>query len=401
MFSLNNKNFSGQTSGLTAKTLTQQMSMTDNEIEQRKEILKFTPEHAKLLVACSDHIHQVTHILVEEFYEEQTQINEIELLIGDADTMKRLQNAMFGYIQSLFNGTYDSEYVSSRLRIGLVHKRIGVPPKLYLSGIQKLSELLTGAITDYFAENDAGSPHKTIEALDRLITFDVGLVFDTYIRSLTAEIEVGRDRIERHAADLEIVVRNRTEELEKQARNDPLTGLNNQRTFYECINKELAIAKRYQHVLSLIYLDIDGFKKLNDSQGHLAGDKILKQLAQVINNNLRETDHAARYGGDEFCVILPNTSVFDATVFTQRLNTEFAELINDKKISLSAGISQSGPEDFLDSRTLIKNADTNMYKAKKNKGYSVIIDSDETEAPKTETDAIKKTVKASNLITPN
>lgn len=381
---------------LINRTLSEQMGMTEHEIASRKSILNITPEHEKLLAQCADHIHKNTSFLVEEFYEQQTKIEEIELLIGDADTLVRLQGSMVNYIHTLFGGRYGDEYVSTRLRIGLVHKRIGVPPKLYLCGIQKLSEILTGAINDYYMELDDNSQSgQTIEALERLLAFDVGLVFDTYIRSLTAEIEIGKDRMERHANDLEGVIKERTKELENQARNDPLTELFNQRTFYETLNKTLSLSKRYNHSVALIYMDLDGFKQLNDREGHQRGDEILKHLADVIRNNLRDTDSGARYGGDEFCVIMPNTSRLDASVFCQRLNNEFAELVQNDKLSISSGIAQSGPLVHLSDKEFIKMADENMYKAKEKMGYAVVV-SDEA-IQKNNPKATKAKATVSNL----
>lgn len=370
----NDYTLSSDSENIIGRTLAEQMGITGNEIIERKNLLKFTKEHEKSLHECADFIHRITNDLVADFYAEQTKENEVALLIGDADSLTRLKNAMFGYIQSLFSGEYGQAYVSSRLRIGLVHKRIGVSPKLYLSGIQKLTELIEMAIIDFYSEAGGKNPDIALEAIRRLITFDIGLVFDTYIKSLTSEIKSGRDKMERHASSLELIVKERTQELEEQARHDPLTGLFNQRTFYESLNRDLSASKRYGQFISLIYMDLDGFKKLNDLEGHLAGDKLLKQLAVVIKNNLRDTDSAARYGGDEFCVILPNTSLLDATVFCQRLNTEFAAVAKNDAISISSGIAQSGPKIHLDSKSLVKAADKSMYKAKAQMGYAVIID---------------------------
>lgn len=374
---------SGNETSLVQRTLGDQMGMTEQEIISRKSILNITPAHEKLLHVCAEHILASTPFLVEAFYEEQTKIKDIELLIGDADTLSRLQGSMVNYIQSLFSGIYDLDYVTTRLRIGLVHKRIGVPPKLYLCGMQTLNEILVEAINEFYMDKPENKSAQTIEALERLLSFDIGLVFDTYIRSLTAEIEVGKEVLENHAKDLERIVKERTHELAELAIHDPLTGLHNQRVFYDNLNKDLGVSKRYNHPLSLIYMDLDGFKKLNDKEGHLQGDKVLKQLADNITHNLRDTDTATRYGGDEFCVIMPNTTVLDAAVFCERLNSEFAEEIQNSELSLSIGITQSGPSAHFDSKELVKRADKSMYKAKEVMGYSVVVDEviEENSAP--------------------
>ncbi len=365
---------------LISRTLSEQMGMTEQEIVSRKEILKITPAHEKALNKCADYISLNTPFLVEAFYDEQTKIKDIELLIGDADTLVRLQGSMVNYIHSLFGGTYDMTYVSSRLRIGLVHKRIGVSPKLYLCGMQTLNEILVSAINDfYMSEEDKSDCGKAVEGLERLLSFDIGLVFDTYIRSLTAEIEVGKEVLENHAKGLEATIKERTRELAQLALHDPLTGLQNQRAFYDDLNKTLGLSKRYNHTVALVYMDLDGFKKLNDKDGHVAGDKALKQLAEAINLNLRDTDSAARYGGDEFCIIMPNTDLIAATVFCERLNTDFAEIINNNELSISTGIAQSGPAVHIEAKELVKIADKNMYKAKEAMGYTIVVDRVEKE----------------------
>ena len=119
---------------------------------------------------------------MDEFYLRQTEIDEISLLIGDADTLTRLRNAQRKYIVDLFAGNYDSECVNNRLRIGMVHKRIGVEPKLYLSAVRSLKDLIAEVLRDNITQE--ATLTETLKALDNLFYFDTTLVFDTYIGSL-------------------------------------------------------------------------------------------------------------------------------------------------------------------------------------------------------------------------
>ena len=116
----------------TEQTLLEQMRITDFEVEHRKILFSFSNADAQLLLSCKPTIEQNIDSVVTEFYRMQTSVAEIALLIGDADTLARLRSAQRKYILDLFGGLYDLEYVNNRLRIGLVHKRIGVEPKLYL-----------------------------------------------------------------------------------------------------------------------------------------------------------------------------------------------------------------------------------------------------------------------------
>lgn len=103
------------------------------------------------------------------------------------------------------------------------------------------------------------------------------------------------------------------------ARTDPLTGSLNRRTFYDLLTLELARVERHQHPLTLLYLDIDNFKTINDRYGHLAGDRLLERVAHTITRNIRVIDIVARLGGDEFALLLPETDEAAARLIAPRL----------------------------------------------------------------------------------
>ena len=109
------------------------------------------------------------------------------------------------------------------------------------------------------------------------------------------------------------------EKIQHQATTDGLTGLANHKTFYEILEKELWRSRRYGGQISLIMIDVDNLKKINDTYGHRAGDKVLREISRKIKECIRQIDTAARYGGDEFAVILPNTSLTDAVVVAERM----------------------------------------------------------------------------------
>jgi diguanylate cyclase (GGDEF)-like protein/PAS domain S-box-containing protein len=149
---------------------------------------------------------------------------------------------------------------------------------------------------------------------------------------------------------------------------DGMTGLFNSRHFYECIEKELERARRYGRPLSLLLMDIDNFKKVNDQYGHLEGDKVLQSLAMVIRGCLREMDSAYRYGGEEFIVVLPETRREDAFIVAERLRQRFADQIQRPApeqilhCTVSIGVSQFITGD--DAKSLVKRADDGTYQAK-------------------------------------
>jgi diguanylate cyclase (GGDEF)-like protein len=117
------------------------------------------------------------------------------------------------------------------------------------------------------------------------------------------------------------------------AQHDGLTGLANRRYLTERLEQEVVRAERYQTSLSLIMLDLDKFKSFNDSYGHVKGDELLKAFSAMVKKAVRSTDIAGRYGGEEFCVALPNTSVKGALVIAERIRAAMEAL----RIPLEAG----------------------------------------------------------------
>ncbi|MBU2551694.1 MAG: GGDEF domain-containing protein [Proteobacteria bacterium] len=155
--------------------------------------------------------------------------------------------------------------------------------------------------------------------------------------------------------------------LSEQAIKDELTTIFNRRYFDMRLSHEVSRAERYKHPLSLVMIDIDGFKQYNDTYGHPAGDKLLHGLGLLIRKSARQSDIPCRYGGDEFAVILPETYIQQAGIFAQKLVDEVARRTANSSggkdgpsVSLSCGVA----EYLGDQQALIDDADKCMYMAK-------------------------------------
>jgi len=164
------------------------------------------------------------------------------------------------------------------------------------------------------------------------------------------------------------------EMVKQQATTDSLTGLANRRAFDERLGDEIRRCNRYNHHVSLVMIDLDGFKKVNDTFGHPTGDRTLQAVARCLQAAVRDTDFLARYGGDEFALILPETTGVQA----QALDAKISEAItrcefpwsgkaSSLRVSLSSGTA-TYPEDAIDAESLVAVADANLYcqKTKKN-----------------------------------
>ncbi len=159
------------------------------------------------------------------------------------------------------------------------------------------------------------------------------------------------------------------EKINHLAITDDLTGLYNSRYFFEEIEYEVERSKRYETPLSLVFLDLDHFKNVNDTYGHLTGSRLLSEVGAVVFQNIRKADKAARYGGDEFVIILPHTEKAGALAFAEKLHRElgngsfFSDNGNPLTVTGSFGVA-SFPEDASSSTELISAADDAMYLVK-------------------------------------
>ncbi|MBN2896178.1 MAG: GGDEF domain-containing protein [Campylobacterales bacterium] len=202
---------------------------------------------------------------------------------------------------------------------------------------------------------------------------------------LAALLKIGRlntllkkhnQTIERFNEGLEAEVRKRTIELEQAniklqtlARTDALTGISNRRHFFELAERYFHIAKRNQTTFSILALDIDHFKAINDRYGHPEGDELLKHFSATITSQLRKTDLFGRIGGEEFAIALQNTSLLQAEHLAEKIRRAIEELRvsgnTDEPIrcTISIGIAAIEPEDKHLTQ-MIKRADTALYKAK-------------------------------------
>ncbi|HMJ96783.1 MAG TPA: GGDEF domain-containing protein [Thermoleophilaceae bacterium] len=168
------------------------------------------------------------------------------------------------------------------------------------------------------------------------------------------------------AAAMETHVQTRSRELESQANTDPLTGLGNLRALQRQLGILLDVHKRYRHPFGLLLMDIDGLKRINDSHGHQAGDRVLMQVAMSLRRSIRSVDTAARIGGDEFCVLLPQQDLKSAAKLAARLASAVEEEVatpGDPPVTMSIGVAAS-PEHGDDAEALIDTADRAMYRAK-------------------------------------
>ena len=200
------------------------------------------------------------------------------------------------------------------------------------------------------------------------------LIFSAYterllaiIHNMTIELKKYHDRLELTIAELKMENTERQQaikELEELSVTDPLTSIYNRRKFNELLTREVERSKRYKTGLSIIMCDIDHFKKINDTFGHDVGDNALKVFSNKINENIREVDMFARWGGEEFMILMPNVNVDNASSVAEKLRKiiEATEIKTIESFTASFGVTHLNEDDTTES--FIKRVDDAMYKAK-------------------------------------
>lgn len=186
---------------------------------------------------------------------------------------------------------------------------------------------------------------------------------------LTTRLPVGQ---ERHPDDLSLLARSfaaMRDQLAEQIGSDPLTGCLNRRTLERELLTAWRLARRQGTRLAILAIDMDRFKEINDTRGHLVGDLVLQQLAAIMKGTARDTDHVARPGGDEFVVLLPDNGAEGAAAFAERLRRRvddfvFGRVDDPIALTISVGVAVGNPADGGTPAELVQQADAALYQAK-------------------------------------
>lgn len=193
---------------------------------------------------------------------------------------------------------------------------------------------------------------------------------DDYIRKPFDIKEVlSRVRAKLRIKDLHDQLKTANKKLAGLVDIDDLTGLFNMRSIYEKIDREITRCLRFGRPMALVMMDMDFFKKVNDNHDHLFGSFVLSEIGHIIRNNIRKVDFAARYGGDEFLVVLTETTRDGAQLFCERLRQtieghEFTNGPHQERLTSSIGVAVLSPSVTIDARTLVRKADEMLYASK-------------------------------------
>jgi len=273
--------------------------------------------------------------------------------------------AIVGYLHLAVDVTATKaqlEQVSRRIsHIALAMVLLAIPCSIFVTRrvVAPLNELAQTACAIAKGSTDARAHIHTDDEIG-----DLARSFNTMADRLT---ESRMELLELNA-ELEGRVKQRTRELQELAARDPLTGLYNRRHFGEVIAREFAAAERYDADLTCLMLDLDRFKETNDRFGHRTGDEVLAIMAHVISTELRGSDVAARFGGDEYIILLPQTSAASAAVLVDRIGDRFKDEVSRKfpeaPVGVSIGVASLRTTRAPSAEALIHEADVALYAVK-------------------------------------
>jgi len=350
------------------KASTQKINDINDEPIELIILRDHTKEHKDLLLkSCMYDISEATHFSneLEDLYKKihhvlMSLIDTKNFYIAIADWENNIIH--FPYFVDQYDKPPKSKLIEDGLTEYVLKKgeSILVNPEQYDSILKnKQIEIKGRNCVDWL-----GVPLKT----DAGLTIGV-IVVQSYDKTIRFNEE--DKRIVQFVSDqIAMAIKRKMDELQikKQAYYDQLTGLTNKSLFNDRLNQNIYDAERNDSILAVLFVDLDNFKYVNDSMGHNAGDRLIKIVSNRIKDCLRKTDTVARWGGDEFTIMLPDVKDI-ANVFnlcSRILNKELSNIVIDNqelRITASIGISMY-PQDGDNAETLIKNADTAMYKAK-------------------------------------
>jgi diguanylate cyclase (GGDEF)-like protein len=312
-------------------------------------------DHALATHLQQDVIQPYVADIVADFYSWLQQLAAAQPLLGDGDNIERLKQTQSGYLLSLGVDFDQPDYFESRLRVGQAHVWVGVGLSLYQCAYRQLGQLIVDRVNAHSVD-----AVRLTRFVHKIIALDMSLAIETYHQAQVQALEeiLERSRLEKQA-------------LAWEAKMDSLTGLANHETIMAQLEQALlafqAAPPHAEKPMAAVMVDIDHFKRINDSYGHLVGDKVLTEVARRMRSSLRDFDYIGRYGGEEFLLVLNGADLDTARRVAERVRQHVASgPINlqglEVETSISLGISAGRPGDSTDG--LVGRADTALYAAK-------------------------------------
>ena len=293
--------------------------------------------------------------IIDSFYASLVENETIRSIVSGHSDSERLKGALKHYLLRLGVDFDQPQYFEDRLRIGSIHQRIGVPQSIYQCSFQRLQCLLVQHIPPKVRRNHSAFD-EMLGFIMKIAALDTSLAVESYCAARMYGFEESLKS-----------VRGEKERLHHLAVTDRLTNLHNHFYCRRLLAEALDRSAAESLPLCVIMADVDNFKKINDTHGHLVGDEVLKITAARMVSGARTGDDIGRYGGEEFLFVLHNTDIEEGEDVAERVRVRInGDAVHggdaDIWVTLSLGIARARECDNVDS--LIKRADEALYAAK-------------------------------------
>jgi len=327
----------------------------DDRIHQRLRWLDFSIEDHVLARRLQREVIQ-PHItaIVDEFYQWMNSVDEIREMLDSGYDIARLKVTQTAYLRSLGVDFDTPEYFESRLRVGQAHAWIGLNLSIYTCAYFWLTEIILAHFPDSLRNSKEGRQMQTF--LHKIVSLDISLAIETYHVAQVTSLEESLARTQQQKDRLRLA-----------ASTDSLTGLANHDAIIAELELALSDIAQGDHTVAVVMADLDFFKDVNDTYGHLAGDKVLVEVARRLRAALRGFDRVGRYGGEEFLLILHNATPSTMASVAERVRKrvtsnpiKLPELSLDITMSMGVTMARAGER----AEEAIARADAALYAAK-------------------------------------
>jgi len=285
--------------------------------------------------------------IIDQFYRLLLQSNEVTKVLKNHHSLEKLKRTQTQYLNSLGRNFDQQPYIESRLRIGMAHVYAGVGLSVYMCAYRILQQLIIDLIPMHSSKRDI-----LIAYILKITFFDMSLAIECYHNAQIFGLVGALKKIQHKA-----------ERLEVKLQKDGLTRLLTRESIFALIKRK----QEENEAVHILMSDLDHFKQVNDQYGHLVGDEVLREVARRIKHATRENDAVGRFGGEEFIIVIAQTTNEKACIIAERIRTEMENepiIINELELTITISIGLALLEPHADMSQILDKADQLMYKAK-------------------------------------
>ncbi|MBT4005975.1 MAG: diguanylate cyclase [Rhodospirillales bacterium] len=351
---------SGTKSARPEKTLCAHFGLTKKEIASRVDYFGLDGRQFQKDI---NELHQIIDPVIDEivgdFYQHLKRFPIAHRFLAPKGMTRRLLKTLTDYLLTLGGDIHSTAYIDSRLKVGIIHEKIGLDQKWYLGAYGNLSAIITKHLAIEMAEHPKMNLPRLVATMDKVLMFDASLGIDTYHFESLSTSRTLLNQVQAAEA-----------KLKEASRHDTLTGVYNRAAFLSLLDNEMQRFHRYDRPITVLFIDFDHFKNINDTQGHAFGDTVLMSAVKVIQGSIRGPDFVGRYGGEELVVTLVECGKEEGQKIAERIreniaNHKFQKRNSkiSKKVTVSIGL-YAPTRRQKNVGNILRHADRAMYVAK-------------------------------------